>query len=163
MATAEQEAAIAALAKRNGGRVTPEMVVAEAKADKQSALGQYFTWNLRKAAEERWLDQARELIASVRLEFKVHKTTVKAPLYVRDPTVPSKEQGYISLVKLRDDKEAARDAILYEASRAAAALGRVSRIAAVLNMEEEIEDIREEILSLVARVSQEGAPAPASA
>jgi hypothetical protein len=163
MATADVEAAINALARRNRGRVTPEMVVAEAKADKQGPLGQYFTWNLKKAAEERWIDQARELIASVRLEFRVHKTTIKAPLYVRDPTVPSHEQGYISLHELRDDKAAARDAVLYEAGRAAAALGRVSRIAAVLNMEEEIEDLRTQVLALVARVSQEGAPVTASA
>lgn len=44
------------------GKIKPEDVVSFAKSHKDSALHSYFDWNVEKAAQQHWLEQARHLI-----------------------------------------------------------------------------------------------------
>src|ERR1700741_1494249 len=101
------------------GVLRPSDVVADAKK-KDSPLHGFFTWDTRKAAEERWLDQARDLIKSVYFRVTEEHRTISGPFFVRAPDLPSDEQGYTSIDRLRSDPEKARSALIAEFSRVAA-------------------------------------------
>ena len=128
---------IVELAEANGGRVTPEMVVDDAR-NPDSPLHAYFEWDVNLAAARHWLDQARTLIRSVKIVTREDKKTVVSVGFVRDPTMESTEQGYISVRKVRSDEEMARDVLLDEFRRAAAALDRARKLAAVFKMDAEV-------------------------
>jgi hypothetical protein len=144
MARPDVEAALAAIAARNRGRLTPQEVVDEARPP-NSVLHSFFTWNTRKAAQERLLDQARTLIASVRLEVITTKYTLKAPAYIRDPVQPAKEAGYVSTGTLRTDVDRARDACVQEFRLVVAALRRAQAVAAVLGLSGQVETIQADV------------------
>jgi hypothetical protein len=156
------ETAINDLAAKHGGRLTPDQVIAAAR-DKNSPLHSHFTWNMRKAHRERLIEQARELIAMVKVEVTTTYFSAMAPAYVRDPRSGPKEQGYISIARLRNDADAAREAVVTEFARAASALARAKHVAMALGLSDHIEEVRQQILSLSERASQEGMPAMASA
>jgi hypothetical protein len=58
--------ALDAIRVRNGGQLHPQDVVGDAR-DPKSVLHPHFEWDVRKAAEAHWLDQARVLIRSIRV------------------------------------------------------------------------------------------------
>lgn len=142
-----------AIADRNGGRLTPELVVEAAKS-KDSPLHTHFTWDVKKAAHERWIDQARTLIRSVKVEITTTQFTVRAPAYVRDPAAAADEQGYASLGRLRTDEDLAREAVVYEFSRASAALARAKAVAAALDLSDAIEEVQTRVIQLSERAQQ---------
>lgn len=141
-----------ALAAKNGGRLTPDQVVAAAKSPR-SPLHKHFTWDDRKAAMSWRLDEARELIASYDFVVTTTPFVVKAPMFVRDPSVGS-AQGYISTARLRTDEELARDVIVAEFDRALSALRRAKEVAHAINMVREIEKLHFEVEQLAGRAQQ---------
>lgn len=162
MMTAEQRQAIkdrlAQIEARNGGRLTPDMVVQDAKR-KDSPLHACFEWDVKKAAAAYWLDQARELITSVRVVVRTEHTNVSSVFYVRDPSA-GKEQGYVSVTTLRTDKEMAREALVSEFSRVADMLRRAREVAAALECQGDVEDLLKSVIGLRQRFSQELSSAP---
>jgi hypothetical protein len=126
------------IAARSGGRIRPDAVVEDAR-DPDSPLHDRFEWDVSKASYAHWLDTARELIRVVRVMSRTDATIVTSVAYVRDPSVPAREQGYISITALRDDEELARRAIIYEFARAQAALTRAQEVAAALNLRSEVD------------------------
>jgi hypothetical protein len=120
------------------GRLTPDEVV-KAAADKESPLHNYFTWDNSQAANSWRVDQARRLIASVKVVYRVEERTVTAVAYVRDPAVEPTQQGYVSVTHLRKDQTSAREAVLAEFSRAAALLDRARSIAEVLECSDDVD------------------------
>jgi hypothetical protein len=132
------------LADQNNGRITPDIVVADAKK-KTSPLHDQFEWDAKKAASQYWVYQARQLIKSVKVMVTNETRSVSTVCYVRDPSVESAEQGYISLPKLKSDHELSRDALLYEFDRAASALKRARNLAEALDMLPEVEEIVRDI------------------
>lgn len=141
-----------ALGDKNGGRLTPELVVDAAK-DKKSPLHSQFEWDDKKAGHQYRIEQARTLIRSVQVVITVDSRRVSSVYYVRDPAAESNVQGYISIPQLRTDSELARDAIVSEFARAASALDRAHRIAAALNLEGEVQELSERVRSLSERAS----------
>lgn len=126
------------LSAENGGVLTPEAVVKDAKK-KDSPLHDQFEWDVKKAAYQYWLDQARTLIRSVRVS--VTEEWIQAPAWVRDPNAENDSQGYVSLVTLRSDKDSARETIVQEFIRAAAAVRRARQVANFLNMEQMADEL----------------------
>lgn len=124
------------LAAANRGRLTPALVIEDAKNPKSPLHGQ-FTWNTSKAAYERWVEQARELIRSVRVEVRTTTHFIMAPRYVHDPQ-SGNGQGYAELTALRSTKTIAREALQYELDRALAALERAQEVATALGLHGEI-------------------------
>ena len=153
--------AIAAIAESNGGRLTPELVV-EAARDPASPLHSHFEWDDPKAAAAHRLDQARTLIRSVKIQVTISDFVLKAPRFVHDPGT-ERQQGYISVAKLRTDSDLAREAAIAEFSRAASALNRARVIAAVLGLDGEIDRLRGTIIDLTDRVRQAEPPPPGPA
>jgi len=145
---------IVELAEANGGRVTPEMVVDDAR-NPESPLHDYFEWDVNVAAAKHWLDQARTLIRSVKFVFRDEKKTVTSVGFVRDPSLDSTEQGYVSVRKVRTDEEMARDVLLDEFRRAAAALERARKLAAVFKLSDEMTTFIERLHLLREQVARE--------
>ena len=150
MLNEQEQQALAAIAERNGGVILPQAVVEAARA-KESPLHKHFTWNVRKAAEERWLDQASQLIRKFKVEITVRNFEVKVPAFVRDPK-DRVHRRYVSLGRLQSDEEHAREVVIAEFSRAAEAVKRAKNLAAVLGMETEIEVLQNQIDKLIAFV-----------
>lgn len=136
--------AIVALSDVNGGTLTPELVVKSAE-NKNSPLHECFTWDNKAAGTAYRLIEARTLIRSVRVEISTEQFSVKAPMFVRDPSLPADEQGYASIGRLRSDEDMAREAVVAEFSRAGAALARAKAVAAALSLSDEIEEIRAKV------------------
>lgn len=122
------------------GRLTPDSVVAHA-AQENSPLHEYFEWDDSKAAHAHRLDQARSLITSVKVEVRTEHRTISAVAYVRDPSVPPNEQGYVSVTKLRSEYDLAREAVVDAFSQARALIERARSLSAVLSVEEDVDRI----------------------
>lgn len=122
------------------GTLTPEVVVDAAK-DPDSILHEYFEWDNKVAGAAYRIEQARALIRRVKVEVVTETVTVRAPAYVRDPRVPRKETGYVSLKRVSHDEDLSRKACLREFEAAGAHLKRARDIAAALDLAEEFQDM----------------------
>lgn len=147
------KAAIDAIAGEDG-LCTPETLVTVA-ADPEHVLHDQFNWDDQAAAHEYRLDQARALIRSVRVDYKVDKRVIRSVAYVRDPAAREKDQGYISIPRLRREPDAARAAIVAEFARAAAHLRRARDLAVVLGHAEDIEDMVLSVTELSDRIDED--------
>jgi hypothetical protein len=137
------------------GRLTPEAVVADARRE-DSPIHGFFKWDLQTAAEQHWLDRARQLIRMVKVVIVRNDYTFRAPFYVPDPARAAKEQGYVTLTALNGDPIAARESLVQECERAAASLKRMQRIAVALGLESEVDDILGRLTGFAHHVAQTG-------
>ena len=162
MRTAEETEAIrqrlADIELQNGGVLRPDDVVKDAKR-KDSPLHACFEWDTKKAAAAYWVEQARNLITSVRVLTRTDKTEVRSVFYVRDPTADPKSQGYVSVQTLRTDKDMARDAIVAEFSRVADSLRRARELAAALDAQSDVEALLQSVVGLRQRFIADGGQA----
>lgn len=96
----EKEAAIRSLEKN--GRVNPVELI-EAARNPEHPCHDNFTWDIEQAAQERWRDQARELIRSVKFEVLVEDVGNRVCMYV-----PSGDDDavFVSLPKIRSKSQA---------------------------------------------------------
>jgi hypothetical protein len=148
----EAEQALQTLADAGQGTLTPDIVV-EVARDPASPLHRYFTWDDAEAAASYRLEQARTLIRSVRVVFKVEQREISAPYFVRDPSKQkAKLQGYATLPRLRSNEDAARAAVIHEFAMAAAALERARAVASVLGIEGETVEVQERLGGLQSRL-----------
>ena len=159
MMTSEQREAIrqrlAEIEQANGGRLTPDDVVKDARR-KDSPLHEHFEWDLKKAAAAHWIEQARNLIVSVRVVVRTEHTRVSAPYYVRDPNAESDQQGYVSVPKLRTDQDMARDVLVSEFGRVASMLTRARALAAALDADAEVDALLQGVVGLRQRFMGDG-------
>lgn len=88
------------------GILKPNMVVDEARAE-DSPIHDLFDWNDTSAGEKYRLWQARQLIATVRVEYKDKE--VDAYYNVQIETVP--QQGYYSLEQVVSSEEIYQDVL----------------------------------------------------
>jgi hypothetical protein len=147
--------AFESVAKANGGRLTPAAALAAARK-KDHPLHQCVPphfWDDKKSSEKYRLHWLRSKIRSVRLVITVHEKQLSTVFYTRDPSVQGRDQGYISVPKLRDDQELSRQALLNEFTRVAAALERAYGLAAALDLQSEIEEMRSRAEALKARIT----------
>ncbi len=97
-------ARLAELTEKNGGRLTPEDVVNDAK-DRSSPLhAQIFRENDSDAAYQRRIDLARQLIRSVKINLTVHQQSISVVAYVHDPS-DQHRPGYVPTVSLVNEKD----------------------------------------------------------
>jgi hypothetical protein len=121
------------IADVNGGLLTPEAVVSDARK-KTSPLHGQFTWNQKDAAYQYWIAQARTLMARVKVEITHKETIFKAPYWLHDAELEDGEQGYRSTIEIRSDKDKAVAVVFQEISRAAGAIRRAQAVAASLGL-----------------------------
>ena len=152
-------AAIRALEDRFG-RVTAERLL-KAASDKRHPMHDDFEWDDQKAAHEYRLNLARVLIASVRVVVTDVSKKIAAPAYVRDPNAGPREQGYVATSQLRNERDAAHEALLAEAMQLQGRLDRMRQIAAVLDLADELDAVIESVMTLASRLRRGAAPAEA--
>jgi hypothetical protein len=140
--------------KLNNGVLTPAAVVEDAK-NPESILHEHFEWNDQEAGYKFRLEQARNLISSVKVVIHTETTAISAVYYVRDPEAKSNEQGYVSLETLRSDVFLARESVVNEFARASACLQRARTHAAALGLEDQVESLLSALDGMRARVKQE--------
>jgi len=145
--TTKQREALLALAELHQGRITPEMVV-EAARDPNSPLHTAFTWDDAQAAHEHRLAQARVLLRRVRVEIETGARLIRVPYFTRDPEAAPREQGYLTLPRLRTQEDVARAALVAAFARAARALQDARDLAEALGIGEEIDALRRDVLRL---------------
>lgn len=133
------------------GRVTAEKLF-EAAKDRKHPLHNDFIWDKNKAWREHNLDIAREIIASIRVVTKDTSRTYASVSYVRDPNAGPREQGYVSIVRLRNEREAAEEALLAETSRLQSQLERCKEIAEVLDLKPELDAVLQSVMRLSSRL-----------
>jgi hypothetical protein len=138
---------------RQHGTLTPELVVEDAR-NEDSPLHDLFEWDPAKAALAHWHGVARALIRNVRVVVVNEDRVIKAPYFVRDPSLPHTQQGYTTVERLRNDADMARDAVADECSRAAAAFRRAQEVATAVGVDDDIEQLLQNTLALGQRVKQ---------
>lgn len=117
--------------------ITPSLLVEEAK-NPDSILHHLFEWDDEKAGHAYRLDQARQIITSVKVNIVSETKMISAVSYVRDPRVPGDQQGYVSIETLRTDKDLAKESIKLEFARAYSHLQKAKLHAEVLNMQNQV-------------------------
>ena len=135
------------LARAGSGRLTPEAVLEDAKR-KDSPLHQHFEWDTKKAAHSWWLQQARDLIRSVRVEVVTENKMVSVVAFVRDPSAASGEQGYVPIARLQNDRDLARTALVAEFTRVGDQLRRARELAAALDAQGDVDDLIDRVTGL---------------
>jgi hypothetical protein len=127
------------------GNITPDMIVADAKRP-DSPLHDLFEWDPNIAAAAHWIQQAREVIGAVRVVIVNQTTTIRVPVYVRDPDATG--QGYRSVMALRSEPEKAREALITTLKTAGGHLQRGHELAEVLGLQGEIDELIEQLVGL---------------
>lgn len=142
--------ALAAIADA-AGRLTPDAVIKAAK-NPRHPLHDAFEWDDTKAGHAWRVEQARDLIARVRVE--VTESELRRIAYVRDPAAEPDKQGYRATVNLADDKQQARLAVLAELYRVLTCLNRASDVAAAVRIETDIDVLIDQTERLVAIIER---------
>jgi hypothetical protein len=142
---------LARLTRIGNGRLTPTAVVEDAQSE-DSPLHPFFEWDDDKAAHEHRLDQARRLIRSVKINEVIDRRNVSVVAYVHDPSDQSK-QGYVETISLINDRERALETLLREFTRIAGIMKRTRDIAAVLDLEQELDELLASINVFIERAT----------
>lgn len=129
---------LAEIAGYNGGSLTPDLVVKDAESP-DSPLHELFEWDDGIAGHKYRIEQARQVITSVRVVITTEHKAVSTVYYVRDPNAEPTEQGYVSLDRLKSDSDLAKESIVMEFSRAASYLQRARVHAEALGMAQEVD------------------------
>lgn len=141
-------------ALEQSGRLTAQRLV-DAARNPRHPMHRDFAWNNEIAGEAYRLDQARTLIAQVRVVITTSTRKLVAPAYVRDIEA-APLQGYVATAVLKNEREAAEELLLYETARLQAQLERVREIAAALSLESELEAAIGAVFELRSRLRRGG-------
>lgn len=121
------EDAVAKMMEERGGDIQAEELVVAATAT-SSPLHCLFEWDNSKAGHSFRVEQARQILRSIRVKIEQRGHTIVAPFYLRNPDLPPAEQGYTALPYLLTDKDRMRRVVVAELARAVGALTRASAV-----------------------------------
>ena len=133
--TSEQIAAVSACTD-DTGHIQPRIVVEHARSE-SSPLHVLFEdlWNEERAIQVALEQRARQIIRRVEVRIRTIRHEISAPNYVRDPRVPSKEQGMISLADVRQSSQHSEEVLERQLECISGWLTRAHAIAVVLDKE----------------------------
>jgi hypothetical protein len=135
------------------GYIEPSRLVDVAR-EPDNILHDEFEWDVQRAAEEQWIDQARRLIRLVRVEITVEHREIRAVGYVIDPDRPPTSRRYVDLTVAARNREQAHEIIRDEMSRITAAVRRAQAIAMVLGLEDELDRLLDNVRDVIAAAEQ---------
>jgi hypothetical protein len=104
-----------------------------------SALHSHFTWDDAVAGEMHRVEEARSLIASVRIEITVSDVVFLAPQYVRDVTLAGDQAGYCDLNSVRKSKNRSVGTAIMELTAAIRCLERARIVSLALKVKPELD------------------------
>ena len=140
--------------RKKHGRLTRDLVVREAKSPK-NVLHKEFDWDDATAAHKHRLERAGEIITIYTTHRVVErKTTIRFPIYVRDPTLPTSVGGYLSL-RSKMDRGTASRVVDAELERIESCIERGRAVTSALDLQH-VGMVRyfEEMLKIVAAAKQ---------
>lgn len=159
--SAREKAFILKAVAAKHGELTPDLVVAESDPSNRDGvalrLAGLVGWNDTDAeAASKWrVECARSVIRSAEPQLiKLGIVTLKAPYYVHDPLKGPGEQGYVPLLRVKSEREAAEDLLRSEINSAVASMERAYNIAAGLGMMLEAAELFNALASLGRSPSQ---------
>ncbi len=152
-ASPEVAEAIEALRDSNGF-LNPEDVVAAA-SDPASPMHVHFEWNDAKASRLYRLGQARALIRSLHIPVRIGPTIVTAVAYVPSPQAAG---TYQRLSEIEPRSDTAKAVVLAELGRVASLLQRARRIAAVVDLGHEVDDLLDALVITRRRIEESPQP-----
>lgn len=152
MTNEEKRSALEEIANAHDGLLRPEDVV-NAATSKKHPLHHLFEWNDSRAAHEHRLNQARQLIKSVKVVVTSETKSVETVYYVRDPRQGNNEQGYVALPRLKTDSEIAANAVAQEFGRALAALQRARDLTIAIGVQTNVDHMISELQNLLESLS----------
>lgn len=136
-------------------RLTPQAVVEQAR-NPTSILHAFFQWDDQKAAQQHRLDQARRLISSFEIVVISHRKEYRVQEFVEDPR-KERQQGYVAITSIVDDKQVARNFIERELAVAATYVEKCTTYAELVGLRKQVEGLRQDIEGLRADVRGEAA------
>src|SRR5215472_6010141 len=135
------------------GRLVPSTVVDAARAP-DSPLHPLFEWDDSAAAEKYRLDQARTIIRRVTVTVTTQEETVTVPVYVHDPGLPPRVEGY-KRIQIIAQSEAETLALLrQEIGRAQGIVNRSRDLAVILKWQRRLANIARELAALRAEIDE---------
>jgi hypothetical protein len=130
------------------GKLTADLLVQKA-TPADSLLHDLFEWNDKKAGKMYRVEQAREIIRSIKVVVIIEDRAARGPGYVRDARADPGAQAYLPVASLRAaDNETKRLQLAQEIRRVLEALERARVLAAIFGMAPEIEEISERVRRL---------------
>jgi hypothetical protein len=132
----------------NNGRLTPDNVIDVAR-DENNPLHSLFEWDLDKAALEHWRQQARTIIS--RFTIRIDTQQLEVQKFIRDVR-KGEEQGYVSVVDIKSDKELVRDTILDHVRIAIVYAEKVNNLAKYFGVKRKADHILEELTALQEKI-----------
>lgn len=111
--------------------LTPEAVVSAAQ-DAVHPLHDRFEWDDGEAGRQFRLQQARQLINSVRMTVTHHSVEISVPAYVKDDEAKDDGGGYVATPVVVPDSTMARSVVNGAARTAMGHLTRVQALASML-------------------------------
>lgn len=152
-ASLEVTQAVEALRDAEGYLATETVV--EAARDPASPLHGHFEWQDDKAAHFYRLGQARQLIRSLRIPVRIGPTVVTSVAYVPSPRATGLYQRLDEIVPRSDTAKAV---VLAELSRVSFALNRARKIAAVVDLANEVDDLLDALTTIRQRIEAKPEP-----
>ena len=140
--------------ERDDGKLLPEDVLNAAR-DPKSPLHDHFTWDETEAAHKHNLHEARQLIRAVRIDVVINDVPIKVCGYVRDPECQANEPGYRNINTVRREEDLARATLVDEMQRVISAVNRAKKLALLLGVKEDVENIETLARTITTCVSQE--------
>lgn len=120
------------------GNLDPKAVV-EAARDPNHPLHEDFEWDNDHAAEQHRLQQARNLIRAIPIEFSISTRYIAAPVYTHNPALPGHVPGYVRTMSIRTEEDRVRESLNQEFSRLESLIRRIRGFAEVYAKQEEVE------------------------
>lgn len=147
----ERLKAIEACADKRG-RIAPRTVWQAAKADKKHPLHNDFDWDVKRAAEAHWDDQASRIIREVKLTIIQEDVKIATPYFVSDPS--SKGSAYIPTTMAARREELSEAILLDEVRRIEAAVIRARALADKFELTPHFNRMLDEIVEVKARMDR---------
>ena len=147
MTQQQKKQILESIAAQTDGVLLPERVV-EVASPIDHPLHPFFEWDDSKAAHTHRLEQARQLIRSVRVKVTVQSRVIDSVYYVQNPETKPSEPGYVALPRLLTEREMAIRTVAQEFRRALGALERATEIANALGLSPEIGQLVERVRTL---------------
>jgi hypothetical protein len=152
-ASVEVTEAVEALRDADGYLATEAVV--DAAADPSSPLHGHFEWLDNKAGHLYRLGQARALIRTLRIPVRIGTALVTSVAYVPAPRVSG---SYQRLDEIEPRSETAKAVVLAELSRVSFALSRARKIAAVVDLGHEVDELLDALATVRHRIETKVEP-----
>jgi len=130
------------------GYLDVDLVIRTARDNPNDPMHPCFTWDVEKAAWERWREQARAMIRRVRyVEQTTRHELNDVPHYVSVTTAPP-SSGYRALDRVAQHQEQSREVFNDEIRRAIAAVERARGVSDILGMRNALETVLEQLIAI---------------